>query len=326
MKFLDSNDFCVAVGNDTITLAGVEDDNINLVDAKGKKIKYKLHIVGTDEDDYIYSGYGAKTFIHGEAGNDSIENFYSYVTIDGGKGNDSIENSGDKCSILGGEDDDYIWNGQSDYYQTKGDKTSIDAGTGNDTVINYGASVSINGGADNDSITNGGDKVTILGGTGNNTLSNGFLELHTEQVVSGYVHGVPLYKDILVADESILGGSNVTITADEDNDVIQNVGGSKVTVDAGAGDDKVSLIGAGKTISVNSGEGNDSIFALSFDEDIHLNQEAYTVGKGSKITIDAGDGRNLVSVGSGWSYVTINGGDEKDIVVNSANKAIIKCA
>lgn len=56
---------------------------------------------------------------------------------------------------------------------------------------------------------------------------------------------------------------------------------------------------------------------------------------GSKITIDAGGGRNLISVGggwsdgsalksSGWNYVTINGGDEKDIVVNSANKAIIK--
>lgn len=326
MKFLDSNDFCLAVGNDTITLAGVSDENINLVDSKGKKLNYKLHIVGNEEDNYIYSGYGAKTFIHGETGDDTVENFYSYVTIDGGKGNDSVENSGDKCSILGGEDDDYIWNGQSDYYPTKGDKTSIDAGAGKDTVINYGASVSINGGADNDSIKNGGDKVTILGGTGNNTLSNGFLEVHTEQVVSGYVHGVPMYKDILVADESILGGSNVTITADKDNDVIQNVGGSKITIDAGNGDDKVSLIGAGKTISVDAGAGNDSIFALSFEEDVHLNQNAYTVGNGSKITIDAGGGRNLVSVGSGWSYVTINGGDaaeDLDVIKNAAKQAVI---
>ena len=164
MKFLDSNDFCVAVGNDTITLAAVGDNNINLVDSKGKKINYKLHIVGN--------------------------------------------------------------------------------------VVNYGASVSINGGADNDSIKNSGDKVTILGGTGNNTLSNGFLKVHKKEVVSGYMHGVPIYKDILVADESILGGS--------------------------------------------------------------------------KVTIDAGDGRNLVSVGSGLSYVTINGGDDGDIIENYGSKVSIQ--
>lgn len=127
MEFLANNDICVAVGKYTITLAGAGND-INLVDSKGKKINYTLHIVGTDEDDYIYSGYGAKTTIHGEAGNDTKENFYSYVTIDGG--------------------------------------------------IGY---------ADNDSIKPVCKKVTIHGGTGNNTLSNGFMEVHTEQVVSGYV-------------------------------------------------------------------------------------------------------------------------------------------
>ena len=327
MKFLDSNDFCVAVGNDTITLAGVSDDTINIVDAKGKAINYTLHIIGTEEDNYIYSGYGAKKIIHGEAGNDSIENFYSYVSIESGKGNDSIENSGDKVSIFSGEDDDYIWNGQSDYYPTKGDKTSIDAGEGNDSVVNYGASLSIDGGADNDSITNFGNKVTIIGGTGNNTLRNGNLELHTEEVVSGYVHGVPMYKNILVADESVLGGSNVTITADEGNDVIQNFGGSKVKIEAGDGNNQVSLIGAGKNISVTTGEDNDSIFAPSFTENIHFNQESYNVGSGSNISIDAGGGKNLVSVDSGWSKVTINGGDDPkgiDAIFSATNKSIIK--
>ncbi len=323
MHFFESTDLLIAVGNDTITLASLKNE-INLVDAKGKAIKYTLHIIGTENDDYIYSGYGAKTFIHGEAGNDSVENIYSYVTIDSGKGNDSVTNSGDKVSINSGEDDDYIWNGQSNYYPTKGDKVSIDAGTGNDSVINYGASVSIDGDADNDSINNFGDKVTITGGAGNNTLRNGNFEVHKEEVLSGYVHGVPMYKNILVADEYELGGSNVTITADKDNDIIQNFGGSKVKIDAGAGDNQVSLVGAGKNISVTTGEGNDSIFAASITEDVHFNQNTYTVGSGSNISIDAGDGRNLVSVDSGWSKVTINSGDEKDIVVNSAKKAIIQ--
>ena len=340
MKFLDNNDFCVAVGNDTITLSGVENE-INLVDAEGKKINYTLHIVGTENDDYIYSGYGANIFIHGEAGNDSAENIYSYVSIDGGKGNDNITNYGEKVSILGGENDDYIWNGQSDYYPTKGDKASIDAGAGNDSVINYGASVSIEGGEDDDtlesysdnvtiiggtgadSILNSGGKVSIIGSTGNNTLHNGKFEVHTEEVTSGYVHGVPMHKDILVAGESLLGGSNVTITADKDNDVIQNFGGSKVTIDAGDGNNQVSLVGSGKNISVKAGGGNDSIFAPSFAEDIHFNQEAYTIGNGSNVTIEAGDGENLVSVGSSWSYVTIKGGLNNDSIISSGSNVSI---
>ena len=297
MRFLDRNDFgvAVAVGNNTITFTGLSDENINLVDSKGKKINYKLHIVGNEKDNYIYSGYGAKTFIHGEAGDDTIENFYSYVTIEGGKGNDSIENSGDKCSILGGEDDDYIWNGQSDYYPTKGDKTSIEAGAGKDSIINYGASVSINGGADNDSIKNSGDKVTILGGTGNDSIINsgGNKNISIETGAGNdsiFAYGIENNLGMMFNSSKIPdGGSNMTINAGEGNNLVKVASSwSKVTINGG---DKA--------------------------EDLDVIKNA---AKQAVITGNAG--RDIIN--NSGDKVTILGGEDGDILTNYGNKVYIE--
>ena len=277
----DGDNYFLTVGKDTITLEGATWLNkVNIVDASGKAIKFKVNVVGTDDDD-------------------DIDNRDSKVTIDAGKGNDSITNweEGSKVSISGGAGNDFIDNRDS--------KVTIDAGKGNDSIENLGDKVTIDGGTGNDTIRNLGDKV-LFKYTGGNDLIDGFDSTSTLQIASGKMNSVVRTNG---SDYFLTVGEN-TITLTEGyslnkiNIVDANGKAIKFTVDSKIigtnGDDY--LTNYFKKVTITSGEGDDTVYNGDWDN-VGVNSVSMSSGAGnddisnhgSKVTIDAGLGDDTIS-------------------------------
>ena len=157
------------------------------------------------------------------AGNDTIINSATKVTIYGGAGDDKISNSAASVSASGGAGNDSISN-SAKYTTLKGD-------AGADTVYNYdGDYAYIDLGDGNDSMyASDNDNVTVYAGAGIDTIL-------------GYFYGSKIYGD-------------------EGNDIISILGGGSSsgyanTVDGGTGDDSIVVSYGG---SINGGAGNDTI-------------------------------------------------------------------
>ena len=257
--------------------------------------------------------------IYGEAGADDLLSYANNCKLNGGSGNDAIQNrGGSNVKIYGGEDDDWIYN--------SGSKVTIDGGTGADNIENHGDTVNIAGGDNDDHIYNSGKKVTIIAGAGDDHIGNNNSSVKINSGTGNdSIYNAGNSVSIKATADSIGDyfyneGSKVTILAGKGNDTIDSRysnaehQSSSVRIDAGDGDNQVSLDG-GNNISVKVGTGNDSIIASTSSKKFH------------EMTIEAGNGRNLVSVTSGWSNVTINGGDDTegaDAIFNEAKNALIK--
>ena len=263
---------------------------------------------GTDEgcDTVSNSGYGV-TILTG-AGKDSIANSGSTVTIDAGIGNNTINNG-----ILEG------------HHETEG--------TGADATINFvvdrqysgGSSVTIAADKDNDYIFNNGCEISINAGDGNNSISNGRFEGH---MLNFRVDGV--ISQALFIDETVSGGNNITIKAGENDDTINNFTGSNISIDAGNGNNKISLIGGGENITVKGGTSGDSIYLSNTPQQntpVSKDSKYDSSYYGSGVSINAVGGKNLVSVASTWSNVTVEGGDTADgvdVILNDGENVLLR--
>ena len=122
------NNIILTVGSGKIFLMGVGNKSINVAHSQ-KVTKAKSKITGYNQNDIIYNqGYDRVTVDSG-AGNDSIDSYGNYSSINAGTGNNSINNYGG-------------------YYST------INAGDGSDSISNSGFHATINGGNGNDYILN----------------------------------------------------------------------------------------------------------------------------------------------------------------------------
>ena len=147
------------------------------------------------------------------AGNDTINNGGSTVTILADAGNDEITNTGSTVIIKGGDGNDTITN--------SGTTVTIAGEKGNDSIINSGASVTIDGGAGVDDIVNSGSSVSVYGGDGADKIS--------------------------LAD----GTDSVTINGGTGNDGITVTGASNVVFNYASGDGNDDIYGYGKTNSIS---------------------------------------------------------------------------
>ena len=193
-------------------------------------------------------------------------------------------------------------------------------------IDNYNPNVVINTSANDVEVYNEGYKAVIKGGEGKNYIHNYIggdnSEIYTgggKDVVWNQSNSVKIIaesgnnsiKNVIYNGEKFLPTSNVKITTGTGDDIVDHFGNSSV-IKTGAGDDKISIIG-GNDILVQSGDDNDEIHAVSNGD----------VGTNSSLTVDTGDGKNIVSVGSAWQYVTIQGGNDADFIVNDANNGNI---
>ena len=272
---------------------------------------------------------------------------FNEKTFTGSDNSDSISNAGANVTIDGAGGDDVLESSNFDRYSTY--NIRMNGSAGNDTINNRVRETTIDGGADNDYIKNfawHGDisglelnvyeseknsydlagHVSINGGGGNNTIENGAFRWHRkDNVIESDGERVTIHADNAVLEESILGGDDVTITAGAGNDMIQSYGGSRVTINAGGGNNFVS-VGGGENISVKAEDKDDTIVAHGVKDIFGTVADNDKLDGGSNLTIEAGDGKNFISVASSWSNVTVEGGGTKgaDAIFNGGDSALIK--
>ena len=297
----------------------------DLIDNHGSSVT----IDGGDNNDVIWN-QGSNVSISGGKGNDFIENNKDKgkmaenggsVTIDGGDDNDEILNHVSNVSISGGKGNDFIENNMA---ENGGVDVTILGDDDKDTIKNNGSCVTIDGGTGDDSIINErveylyagktmyrGDEVSINGGDDNNTIGNG---LYTGEI------GKNFYTDAreFQVDKDYAGGDKVTIETGKGDDSIFNRG-SEVTIKAGDGKNTVrngTFLGGSEFISqilfrmFDSVDGGENV-KIETGKDDDLIQSFNS----SKVTIDTGDGNNLVSLSGNGSNISVKGGSNDDTIV-----------
>ena len=220
------SDIVVRVGEGSILLKGNAAQTINN-DTAG------VILTGTEYGDFMNNNVnGRNVSIVGLAGDDSIYNYASNVTISCDDGNDYVYNEEEADNVLidggGGNDDIYNWGAYSTVY----------AGDGNDTIFTYdygGTSRSplFYGGAGDDSIYPGAYDATVYGGTGNDTIgyvAQGYYGGVWDRFVYGYNYGDGNDTITAIQDDStlIIGGDYTRTT--EGNNVIIRVGDGSITL------------------------------------------------------------------------------------------------
>ena len=298
-------------------------------------------ILGGDDKDTVYNkrssiGKANYDIIDGGAGDDSIVNENSFVTISSGAGKDTVENDALNVTITASDVNEDIdpdattptaqvnnavvveaTSGKDKIY-VKDNKVTIERGEDVLTINDTSGKFFINAGASNDHIGNQISSVTLNPGTGNDSVYNA-----GDNVSINATQSFKEDKNLIYNE-----GSTVTITAGAGSESIINNQGSNVTIDAGDSVNGVSLFG-GENVSVTTGNGENSIIAYgNYTEGLgETPLVAYGNYSGKYLTIDAGGGKNLISVGSGWHYVTINGGDTSegvDAIFSEVDAALIK--
>ena len=323
--------------NRIILLGGAKVDKLNLVDAKGKAIKYKVDkkIVGTKSDNYFTNYLDSATISAGN-GDDNIRNYGSEVSIVGGNGNDSIHiEQGDNVIVKAGAGDDYIYNDSSN--------ATIDGGAGNNYIYNYGgknilfrhsggddtiggfseySTLQIMSGKLNPVVTSNGKSYFVT--VGKNTIKlyvNSSYRPKKINIVDAKGKAIPFQvkarvigtrvKDRLynyVDNSTVLAGAgndyisnygnNVSIYSGAGNNSIVNSGGS-VTITSGASKDTIE--NRGDSVTIAAGAGNDSIYNRGDSVAISAgagNDSIYNYYDGDNVSINAGAGDDSISLGS----------------------------
>ena len=329
--------YYLTVGENVITLSGgAKVDKLNLVDAKGKAIKYKVDkkIVGTKSDNYFTNYLDSATISAGN-GDDNIWNYGSEVSIVGGNGNDTIRiEQGDNVIIKAGAGDDSI-------HIEQGDNATIDGGAGNDYIYNY----------------NYGSKNILFRYSGGDDTISGFSEDSTLQIMSGklnpvvtsdgknyfvtvgkntiklYVNSSHRIEKLNIVDAKgeaieyqvkarVIGtrvkdrldnyADNATVLAGAGKDSIDNRG-SNVSIYGGAGND--SIDNRGSNVSIYGGTGNDSIYNRDGSKNVSINAGAGNdsiLNYGENVSILGGEGDDTIS--NYGKNVSIYGGAGNDSI------------
>lgn len=170
-------DIKISVGTGSILLKGGAEKNINIKTTEEKAERNFSNYVasraifGTNDSDTIFNGASAESStISTGAGNDSISNFASKVSLSGGEGNDKIlsHSSTIFVTINGGAGDDFI-------DATSSNKVIVyTAGDGNDTIRGVTTGDVFDLGKNVYSTVQSGNDVKIVVGEGSILVKNAF--------------------------------------------------------------------------------------------------------------------------------------------------------
>ena len=282
--------------------------------------------------------------ISGGVGNDFIENTGEKVTIAGGTGVDTISNRSDNVSISGGEGSDSIYNDGSNVTISGGaDNDSIENSTnsanilfqysgGNDIIEGFNETSTLQ--LTSDTITSAySDGTDAFLTIGNNIVTIKGLSFFTNVInvmdakgkTSSYT--INLLKGTNAADNLPNDNSNLTIQALGGDDTVENTGnnvtisggvgndsisntGSEVSINGGAGNNEIDFNG-GAGFTVNTGEGNDSIYVS--DSIASFKVENFNANDAIQFPTDI---KKISSISGGIAAdnVTITGLDASDTI------------
>ena len=302
-------------GNDSLNVVNLGDG-----DDSATLLGYQNSLLGGDGKDTIFISGSNNTLEFG-AGDDSI---YEYSNSEGGNyflynadsGNDTIEmfRANDKLVIAG----DYsvtkgqvYSNGYTDFVVSVIKDSSV-VGTINLTAASSNFS-SLNNIVTVEATDDSEENPLLISLTAGNDSYSNSVEGATIQALAG---NDTIYNSSLGSDVSIDGGAgndsitnrwgnNVIIDGGDGNDSIQT-SGSNVTIDGGTGDDYFWIDDRHTNISVNAGEGHDTV---------------HNIGS-KKVTISGGAGNDSICNGNAGDSVTIDGGDGNDWIENINNSDV----
>ena len=116
----NGSDYFLSVGENVITLGGAASlDKVNIVNADGAEIDFKVNVIGTDEDNYLHNDADGATIDAG-TGNDYIFNSGNNVLFKYSGGNDAINgfNETSTLQIASGTMNTLIKSDGRDYFLT----------------------------------------------------------------------------------------------------------------------------------------------------------------------------------------------------------------
>ncbi len=225
------------------------------------------------------------------------------TTFEGTNSKDTLGTESDPTNTAGA--DVVNAKGGDDFVNTGDGNDTINAGDGNDAVYGGAGDDIINGGAGNDYLVGGTGADTINGGAGNDQI---FAVNDTK--VTGELNNDTNANTIDggAGYDTVLGGNgNDTITNAEN--VNSGKGDDTITVN-GYLDPETSLSEEHETITVNAGDGHDSI------SDVGTYNE---FSKGTNYTFDGGKGNDTITAGSNVNgNYTIIGGEGNDTMTAGA--------
>jgi len=245
---------------------------------------------GTAGNDNL-NGTNGSDWIEGGAGDDNINGNGGYDVLVGGDGNDNIN---------GGSLSDYLDGGNgSDRINGNGGDDIVFAGAGNDTIAGGSGNDSIDGGSGNDVIFSNGGNDIIYGGDGDDAIygSSGFEFISGgagNDTIYGNGGGDQIFADD--GDNLIYGGSQGdAIFAGSGNDTIYGNGGGD-SIFAGGGDNLI--YGGSQRDLISTGSGNDTIYGNGGDDSIFTGSGFDTVwlgGGSATVTLEIGEGFDTIN-------------------------------
>ena len=246
----------------------------------------------TEELSKITTGYGNDTIIAGDGGY-KINSGDGNDTITTGSGDDNITTGSGQDTIDAGDGHNIITTGNGQKEIKVGDSTSTVTDP-EDENYNIGSEITLSGGNDDSEIIagSGNDKITFQTASNNVTIDSG------------------------AGDDTITfsQGNDTTIRAGEGNNKIYFASGGnsyRFNITSGSGDDKIELTHALGVSTIDAGAGDNEITINNNSSGLELTlttldgDDTITSNSSGLETIDAGDGRNIISTGNGKKLITV---------------------
>lgn len=288
------------------TAAGEVIDGTYMGDPEGDLVDAGDAENGSD-DDVIEAGAGDDTVTAG-AGDDSVFGDEGDDIINAGAGADTVFGGDDNDTISGGADDDSLL-GQDGADSVSGDAGDdyLEGGTGDDTLLGGANDDTLDGGAEDDLLAGGSGNDSLLGSFGDDTLQGG---TGNDNMSGGFGDDTFELGDDF-GDDIVDGGADFETNGD-------TLDASGVTAEGisivYSGDETGTLIGA---VTGHEADFFDIENITATDNDDTINAALDTVG----VNVDAGDGDDVVTGGSGED--TIDGGDGDDTISGGADGDLI---
>ncbi len=327
----DDKNVTVSVGSGSILLSNYGMDTLNI---NGKIVSVPAYSPDPTPDTVRNSTQGI--LINTGAGDDRIYNYYAGedVVIYAGEGNDTVYNAACGVKINGGAGDDSI--------SFRNSYVTVLAGDGNDTiraVTTWGSS--INAGTGDDIIKLEDERSqydypthgTITAGKGNDTIYN---NPSSTSGGSAFVYDTGDGNDVILGyrtKDSLKISGDYTVTRDNNNNVIVNVGSGSILLGNFTAD---TLNINGKKVSISSGESSDPklIIGTEYADRISNTISGATIqalggndsinNYGSNVKIDSGNDNDYVYNNSKGTNAEIYTGAGNDSVMNYGQKVYIE--
>ena len=212
-----------------------------------------------------------------------------------------------------------------------GESIVVDSGAGDDSILGSDQADTINAGSGNDTIDGGLGNDSLLGGDGNDVFLYANLEFVSGETVNGGTGtNTVLFQanGQTVGDGAFANKSNINaIVFQQGNNTLVASGlaaaaTSALTVISGSGDDTIDAVLLGESLTVDAGDGANTIIGSSQADSI-------TAGSGNDSivswaggdTVNAGNGDNYVDAFTGNNSVTAGSGNDT-VLASTGNDTV----